>query len=147
MPLCEKSALQLVSQQEKLLWNPGCPLPWRPKICIGRNIRLDGRAPAQIWLNSGRRYAVQYTVVVSAASPMDGTGRLLLRQSPCGAFTDALPLYFSLECLAHSPQTLQFSALLYPRINRGCEVGLSLLLDAKTPLCVERAAADVIELC
>ena len=29
VPHCEKSAVQLVSQQERMLWNPGCRLPWK----------------------------------------------------------------------------------------------------------------------
>lgn len=144
--LYEKSALQLVGQWEKMLWNPGRYLPWRSKICLGKNVRLDERTPTQIQLKSGKRYAVQYTLAVSAAFPTEEKGLILLKQSPCGAFTDVLPLYFSLAHLAHGPQTLQFSALLYPCINRGYEVGLSLLLESKTPLCVERAAIDVIEL-
>lgn len=144
--LYEKSALQLVGQQEKMLWNPGCRLPWRSKIRLGKDVRLDERTLTQIQLNPGRSYAVQYTLSVSAASPTEETGLILLRQAPCGVFTDVLPLYFSLEHLAHGPQTLQFSALLYPRINRGYEAGLSLLLESKTPLYVERAAMDVVKL-
>lgn len=145
--LYEKSVLQLVGQREKMLWNPGCHLPWQSKIRLGKNVCLDERTLTQIQLNPGRSYAVQYTLAVSAASPMEETGLIFLRQSPCGAFTDVLPLYFSLEHLTQGPQTLQFSALLYPRINKGYEVGLSLLLESKTPLYVEQAAMDVIELC
>ncbi len=143
---CEKSALQLTVQREGLLWSPGCRLPWRQRSCLGKGIRWDERTPAQIQLNPRKAYAVQYTLNVCTTSPAKGVGTVLLKSSSCGAFTDALPLQFSMEHLTHNPQTLQGTALLYPRISRGYEVGLSLVLEAKTPLCVERAVIDVVEL-
>ena len=38
------------------------------------------------------------------------------------------------------------AAVLHPCMNIGCAVELSLMLDAKAPLCVERAVMDVAEL-
>ena len=129
-----------------MLWNPNCRLSWRQKIRLGKDIRLDERIFTQIQLNPRRAYAVHYTLNVSAMSPAEGEGGILIRQSPCGAFTDALPLRFSMECLAQGTQTLQYATLLYPRMNRGYEVGLSLLLESGSALCVEQAVMDVIEL-
>lgn len=137
---CEKSAVQLTGQREKMLWNPDCRLPWKLRSCSGKNICWDRRAPAQIQLNPGKTYAVQYTLNVCAAPPAEG--EILLRQSPCGAFTDPLPLRFS----AGTPQqTLHYVAVLHPRMSCDYGVTLSLMLNATT-LYVERAVMDVVEL-
>ena len=128
-----------------MLWNPGCRLPWRLRCRSGNGICWDGHTPAQIQLSPGQTYVVQYTLNVCALSSSEETGAIFLKQSPCGAFTDVLPLYFSLECLTHGPRTLQHVSVLHPCANSGC-VELSLVLDAKTALCVEQATMDIAEL-
>ena len=143
---CETSALQLTGQLERMLWNPDCRLSWRLRSRSGDDTGWDGRDPAQIQLNPGKTYVVQYTLHLCAISPSAGTGSILLKQSPCGAFTDAPPLCLSLEGLTHGPQTLQHVSVLYPRTNSGGAVKLSLVLNAKTPLSVERAAMDIVAL-
>lgn len=143
---CQKSAVLLTGPREKVLWKPDSHLLWRPRSCSGRNICWDRRAPGQIQLSPGKTYVVQYTLNVCAMSPAEGTGTIFLRQSPCGAFADTQPLCLSLEHLAHGPQTLQHVCVLHPCTNSGCAVELSLVLNAKTPLCVERAAMDIVEL-
>lgn len=144
---CEKKALQLIGQREGMLWSPGCRLPWRQQICLENGIRWDERASTQIQLDPRKTYVVQYTLNACAALPAEGNGTIFLRQSPCGVFTDALPLHVSLKELTHGTQTLQSLCVLHPRTSGGYEVGLSLVLDAKIPLCVERAVIDIIELC
>ena len=141
---CQKSSLQLTGQ--KILWNPDGRLPWRQRSRSGRDICWNGHAPEQIFLNPGKTYVVQYTLNVCAMSPADGTGSILLRQSPCGAFADTQPLCLALGCLTHGPQTLHHVSVLHPCTNSGCGVELSLVLNAKTPLCVERAEMDIVEL-
>ena len=143
---CERSALQLMGLREQMLWDPGCRLPWRQRSCTGKAVCWDGRTPAQIQLNPGSAYMVQYTLNVCTASPARGTGRILLRQSPCGVFTDALPVCFSMEHMACGLQTLQGAAVLHPRTGGGREAVLSLTLDAKTSLRVEQAVMDIVEL-
>ena len=142
----EKSALQLAGQREGMLWNRGCRLPWRRRILRGDDIHWSEEAPTQIRLNPGKAYAVQYTLNVCAMHPAEETGAILLRQTPCGAFTETLPLRFSMERFSGKPQTLRYAAVLYPCMENGGEAELSLVLDAKSPLCVERAAMDVAEL-
>lgn len=73
-------------------------------------------------------------------------GAILLRQTPCGAFTETPPLRFSVERFSGRPQTLQYAAVLYPCMGEGREAELSLVLDARSPLCVERASMDVAEI-
>ena len=141
---CAKSALQLVGQRERMLWEPDSRLFWRQRSRSGQNICWDGCAPGQIHLNPGKSYVVQYTLNVCAISPAEGTGSIFLRQSPCGAFADTPPLCLTLGRLAHGPQTLHHVSVLHPRTNSG--VDLSLVLNAKTPLCVERAEMDIVEL-
>ena len=145
-PPCEKSTLQLTGHREKALWTPDSRLSWRQRSCSGKDICWDRNAPAQIQLNPGKTYVVQYTLNVCAASAAEGTGAILLRQSPCGVFADVPPLCFSLERLAHGPQTLQHVSVLHPRTGSGCAVDLSLVLDSKSALCVERAIMDLVEL-
>ena len=140
---CKKSALQLVGQRENILWNPNCRLVWNQRSRSGDAICWDERAPAQIQLNPGKRYTVQYTLNVSATSPIEG--KIVIRQSPGGAFMDILPLYFSIEHPVHGQKTLHYACVLHPCINNRCSVTLSLMLDAAAPLCVERAVMDVIE--
>ena len=89
---------------------------------------------------------VQYTLNVCAMSPAQGTGKILLSQSPCGAFADVAPLCLPLEHLTHGPRTVHHVSVLHPCTNCGCGVELSLVLNAPVPLCVERASMDVIEL-
>ena len=141
MTCCEKSAVQLAGQREEMLWNPGCRLPWRLRIHSGKCICWDGLAPAQVLLKPGKTYAVQYTLNVCAKSSAEGT--ILLGQSPCGMFTDTLPLCFSMGRTRH---TLRHVSVLHPCLDKGCSVALSLVLDAKAPLRVERAVMDVLEL-
>lgn len=142
----EKSALQLTVRREGLLWNRGCRLPWRKRILRGKNICWDEQTPTQIRLNPEKAYMVQYTLNACAMQPSKEAGTVLLRQTPCGAFTETLPLYFSAEHPVGVPQTLQYSALLYPRMAAGSGAELSLVLDTKSALCVERAVMDIVEL-
>ena len=135
-----------MSLREQMLWDPGCRLPWRQRSCTGKAVCWDGRTPAQIQLNPGSAYMVQYTLNVCTASPARGTGRILLRQSPCGAFSDPPPLCLPMARLAHGPQTLQHVSVLHPCGNSGCGAELSLVLNAQAPLCVERAVMDIVEL-
>lgn len=143
---CEKSALQLAGQREGMLWNRGCRLPWRQRVSRGERIRWDSGDPALIRLDPGKAYAVQYTLNVCAMHPSEEMGTILLKQAPRGAFTETLPLRFSIERFSGRPQTLQYAAVLYPCMGRGREAELSLVMDARSPLCVEQASMDVTEI-
>ncbi len=136
----------MTGQREGMLWNPGSRLPWRQRICLGKDIRWNECTPAQILLDPGKTYAIQYTLNACVTPPAKGPGTILLRQSSCGAFTDTLPLHVPMEDLACGPRTLQYAAVLYPRAKGGAEVSVSLALEARNPLCVERAVLDVVEL-
>ncbi len=143
---CEGSVLQLAGRREGALWNPGCRLAWKMRSRSGKTIRWDECAPTEIYLSPGKAYAVQYALNVRTETPAEGTGTIFLRQSPCGMFTDTLPLYFSMGDLAHRPQSLHMVFVLHPCPNCGCDISLSLVLDAKSALCVDGAVMDVIEL-
>ena len=144
MPPRERSAMQLVGQRERMLWEPDCRLPWRVRCCVGNGTGWDASAPAQIQLTPGKAYSVQYTLNASATSPAEG--RIFIRQSPCGTFTDVLPLHFSIGRPAHSQETLHYACVLHPCMSARRSAALSLLLEAKAPLYVERAIMDVVEL-
>ena len=146
MLTCEKSSLRLVGQREQMIWNPDCRLPWRLRGCSGKGICWDRRVPTRVQLNPGKAYVIQYTLNVRAMCPAKGSGTICIRQSPCGMFTDALPLCFPMEDLTRGLQSLRMSAVLHPCSACGCETCLSLVLDAKSALCVEGAVMDVAEL-
>ncbi len=143
---CEKSSLRLVGQREQMIWNPDCRLPWRTSGCFGKDICWDRRVPTRIQVNPGKAYVIQYTLNVRAMCPAKGAGTICIRQSPCGMFADTPPLHFSMEHLIHGSQPLHHIAVLHPRTDGGSAAELSLVLDAETPLCVERAEMDVAEL-
>lgn len=145
-PACESSALQLAGRREGMQWNTGSRLTWRKRSRSGKAIRWDERASSEIYLSPGKAYSVQCALNVRTEAPAKGTGTIVLRQSPCGMFTDALPLCFSMEDLTCKPRSLRMSAVLHPCSGCGCETCLSLVLDAKSALCVEGAVIDVVEL-
>ena len=146
MLACEKSTLRLVGQREQMIWKRDCRLPWRLRGCSGKDICWDRRVPTRIQLNPGKAYVIQYTLNARAMCPAKGAGTICIRQSPCGMFIDTPPLHFSMEHLIHDSQPLHHIAVLHPRTNGGGAAELSLVLDAETPLCVERAEMDVAEL-
>lgn len=142
---CPKSSIQLALQRDGLLWNQGCRLPWRRRAQRGESIRWSEQEPALIRLAPSGAYAIQYTLNVCSMHPAEEQGTILLRQTPCGAFTDTPPLNFSTKCFEGKPQTLQYTAVLYPQMG-GSEAELSLVLGSKKALCVERAVLNIVEL-
>ena len=141
-----KCALHLTERQAGLLWSPGCRLPWRQQSRQGNRVCWNEHNPTQIRLDPQASYAVRCTLTVCAMPPAGGEGLICLRQTPCGAFADTQPLRFSLECLGDGPRTLQYAAVLYPCMGGPGAAELSLVLDTRNALCVERAAMDVVEL-
>ena len=141
-----KCALHLVERQAGYLWGPGCRLPWRQNRRQGDRICWNECDPTQIRLDPRAAYAVRCTLTVRAMPPARGEGAVCLRQTPCGTFAETQPLRFSLERAGDSPQTLHYAAVLHPRAGGSAAAQLSLVLDTKNALCVERAAMDVVEL-
>ncbi len=145
-PPCQRGVLQLAGQRTGLAWNRDCRLPWRQMVRRGDSLRWEEQSPSQIQLDPQKSYVVQYTLTVRAARSTEETGAILLRQAPCGVFTEPLPLHFTIERCANRPQTLQFAAVLHPRMGCGGEAELSLVLEAPSTLCVERAVMNIMEL-
>ena len=143
---CFKSALQLEGQRRDLLWKQGYCLPWRPLMRRGAELRWNEQNPGHIFLNPGKAYVVQYTLNISTAYPAEEAGTIILKQAPCGAFMDILPLYFKTECRENWPQTLHYAAMLYPCMGRSSEAELCLVLKSPNSLYVEQAIMNIIEL-
>lgn len=139
-----KSSIQLALQRDGLLWNQGCRLPWRQRVQRGEGVRWSKEEPGVVRLDPSGAYTVQYTLNVRGMHPAEEEGSILLRQTPCGAFTDAPPLNFSTKCFEDRPQTLQYTAVLYPQMGGG-EAELSLVLGSKRALCVERGVLNIAE--
>lgn len=89
---------------------------------------------------------IHYTLNVCAAPTAEGSGAILLKQSPRNTFTNTPPLRFSVDHLAHGTQTLCGFTLLYPYVRSSSDAELSLILDSQYPLCVESAVFDALEL-
>ena len=140
-----KCALHLAERQAGFLWTPGCRLPWRQQSRCGERILWNGCNPTQIRLEPQRTYAVRCTLAVRAMPPAKGEGIIQVRQTPCGAFAETQPLRFALERMADNPQSLQYAVVLHPRTGCPGTAELSLVLDARNALCVERASMDVVE--
>ena len=143
---CFKSALQLEGQRRDLLWKQGYCLPWRPLMRRGAELRWNEQNPGHIFLNPGKAYVVQYTLNISTAYPAEEAGTIILKQAPCGAFMEILPLYFKTECRENWPQTLHYAAMLYPCMGRSSEAELCLVLKSPNSLHVEQAVMNIIEL-
>ena len=143
---CFKSALQLEDQRRDLLWKQGYCLPWRPLMRRGAELRWNEQNPGHIFLNPGKAYVVQYTLNISTAYPAEEAGTIILKQAPCGAFMEILPLYFKTECRENWPQTLHYAAMLYPCMGRSSEAELCLVLKSPNSLYVEQAVMNIIEL-
>ncbi len=143
---CFKSALQLEGQRRDLLWKQGYCLPWRPLMRRGAELRWNEQNPGHIFLNPGKAYVVQYTLNISTAYPAEEAGTIILKQAPCGAFMEILPLYFKTECRENWPQTLHYAAMLYPCMGRSSEAELCLVLKSPNSLYVEQAVMNIIEL-
>ena len=143
---CFKSALQLEGQRRDLLWKQGYCLPWRPLMRRGAELRWNEQNPSHIFLNPGKAYVVQYTLNISTAYPAEEAGTIILKQAPCGAFMEILPLYFKTECRENWPQTLHYAAMLYPCMGRSSEAELCLVLKSPNSLYVEQAIMNIIEL-
>ena len=143
---CFKSALQLEGQRRDLLWKQGYCLPWRPLMRRGAELRWNEQNPGHIFLNPGKAYVVQYTLNISTAYLAEEAGTIILKQAPCGAFMEILPLYFKTECRENWPQTLHYAAMLYPCMGRSSEAELCLVLKSPNSLYVEQAIMNIIEL-
>ena len=141
-----KCALHLVERQTGFLWTPGRRLPWRKQAARGECICWNACNPTQIRLERQNAYAIRCTLAVCAMPPAKGEGVIQIRQTPCGSFTEAQPLRFSLERMAGGCRTLQYAAVLSPCVGGIGTAELSLVLDTQNALCVERAAMDVMEL-
>ena len=77
--------------------------------------------------------------------PSSGNGQNSAQSVALRRFCKYTALCLSLDRLAHGPHTLHHVSVLHPCANSGC-VELSLVLDAKTALCVEQATMDIAEL-
>jgi len=112
----------------------------------GAELRWNEQNPGHIFLNPGKAYVVQYTLNISTAYPAEEAGTIILKQAPCGAFMEILPLYFKTECRENWPQTLHYAAMLYPCMGRSSEAELCLVLKSPNSLYVEQAVMNIIEL-
>jgi hypothetical protein len=143
---CLKSALQLEGQRADLLWRQGCRLPWRQLVQRGTELHWNEQNPDKVFVSPGKVYVVQYTLNLCTAPSAEETGCIRLGQNPGGAFTEAIPLHFKKENCENQLQTLQYTAVLYPRIGRRGAVELSLILEKPDALHVKQAVMNIAEL-
>ena len=145
-PCCEKSVIRLVSRCGGFTWDNGFLLAWKCQERRGHGIRWSEEAPALVSLDPGKTYVLDYTINVRGPYHGDGAGAVFVRLTPCDAFSDVLPLYFSAKCPGDEPLTLHCSTVLSPRAHPAPCADLSLLLHYGGGLWVERASLSMFEI-
>ncbi len=145
-PCREKSAIRLVSRGNSLFWDNGCLMPWKCQEQRGRGIRWNETAPALVSLDPEKAYLLSYVINIRDPSPGDSAGAVCVKLTPCGAFPNVLPLYFSLKCLECKPLTLHYSTTLFLREDPPSHADLSLLLKYRERLFVEQASLSIVEI-
>lgn len=145
-PCCRKSALQLASRCDGFSWNNGYLLSWKRQGQRGGGICLNEENPTLVDLDPGKAYALDYTVNVRGPYHGDNAGAVFVRLTPCDAFQEILPLYFSVNGLGCAPLTLHYSAMLFPQAHPAPCADLSLLLNYGGGLFVEQASLSICEI-
>ena len=140
-----KSALQLAGRWDGFSWNNGCLLPWKRRGQRGGDICLNEENPALVNLNPGKTYALNYAANIRGPYCGDGAGAVFVRLTPCDAFQEVLPLYFSVKCSGGTPLTLHCSTMLFPQAHPAPCADLSLLLNYGGGLFVEQASLNIYE--
>ena len=143
---CRKSALQLVSRCDGFSWKNGFLLSWKRQGQQGGGICLSEKDSALVVLEPGKAYALNYAVNVRGPYCGDSAGAVFVRLTPCDAFQEVLPLYFSVDRLRCAPMTLHYSTTLFPKAHPVPCADLSLLLNYEGSLFVERAALNIYEI-
>lgn len=143
---CRKSALQLAGRCDGFSWKNGYLLSWKCQGQRGGDICLEEENPALVSLNPGKAYALNYAVNVRGPYCGDGAGAVFVRLTPCDAFREVLPLYFSVNGQGCAPLTLHYSTVLFPRTHPVPCADLSLLLNYEGGLFVEQASLSIYEL-
>lgn len=143
---CEKSAIQLAGRCEGFSWDNGYLLSWKRQGQRGCGIGWNEESPALVDLDPGKAYALNYAVNVRGPYRGDSAGAVCVRLTPCGAFSDVLPLYFSVNGLGCEPLTLHYSTVLFPQACPPSCASLSLLLNYGGSLFVERASLSIHEI-
>lgn len=143
---CWKSALHLASRCEGFSWDNGSLLSWKRQGQRGDGICLNEENPALVDLDPGKTYALDYAVNVRGPYHGGSAGAVFVRLTPCDAFQEILPLYFSVNCLGCSPLTLHYSTMLFPQAHPAPCTDLSLLLNYGGGLFVEQASLNIYEI-
>lgn len=145
-PCCRKSAIRLVSRGNGLFWDNGCLMSWKCQEQRGHGIRWSEQTPALVSLDPEKAYLLSYVINIRDPSPGDSAGAVCVKLTPCGAFPNVLPLYFSLKGLECKPLTLHYSTTLFPREDPPSCADLSLLLKYRERLFVEQASLSIVEI-
>ena len=97
-------------------------------------------------LDPGKAYALNYTINVRGPYCGDSAGAVFVRLTPCDAFQEVLPLYFSVNCSGCAPLNLHYSTVLFPQRHPAPCADLSLLLNYEGGLFVEQASLNIYEI-
>lgn len=143
---CRKSVLHLAGRCEGFSWKNGYLLFWKCQGQRGGGICLDEENPALVNLDPGKAYALNYAVNVRGPYCGGSAGAVFVRLTPCDAFQEVLPLYFSVNRQEGTPLTLHYSAVLFPQTHPVPCADLSLLLNYEGSLFVEQASLSIYEI-
>ncbi|MBD5084541.1 MAG: hypothetical protein HDT33_05625 [Clostridiales bacterium] len=146
-PSCRrKSVIHLVSRCDGFAWDDGYLLSWKCQGQQGCGIRQNEENPALVELDPGKTYGLNYTINVRGPYRGESAGAVCVKLTPGDAFSDVLPLYFSVRGLRCEPLTLHYSTVLFPQVCPSPCAGLSLLLDYGGSLFVEQASLNIFEI-
>lgn len=143
---CRKSVLQLAGRCDGFSWNNGYLLSWKCRGQRGGDICLNEENPALVNLDPGKAYALNYAINVRGPYCGDSAGAVFVRLTPCDAFQEVLPLYFSVNRQGRAPLTLHYSTVLSPQTHPVPCADLSLLLNYEGGLFVEQASLSIYEI-
>lgn len=143
---CRKSALQLASRCDGFSWNNGYLLSWKRQGQRGGGICLNEENPTLVNLDPGKVYVLNYAINIRGPYHGDSTGAVFVGLTPCDAFQEVLPLYFSVNGLGCEPLTLHYSTMLFPQVHPAPCADLSLLLNYGGGIFVEQASLNIYEI-
>ena len=135
-----KSFMQLGLAGCGFLWKNECLIPWEYLGGRGKAVRWKEEAPALAELAPGKAYSISCIFNIRDFLPTAASGSICLECA--GASRQPPPLCFSIRCAGGEAVTLQYSALLLP----DSASTISFRLRSRTPLCVEQAELNIVEL-
>lgn len=132
--------MQLRLSGDGFLWKKECPVPWEYLGGRGNAVRWSMENPSLVKLDPGNAYSVNCTFLIRDFQPAVASGCIHLEST--GTSRELLPLCFSICCAGGEAVTLPYATMLLP----GSASAISFRLHSKSPIWVEQAELNIVEL-